>query len=169
VVAVARQLALSNGCLSVGCCVGFDQVVLSTVSPEYLHIHTVFNARGLGSWSGSAVQPVLSAAAAGSQVSWLAGGTLSSSLSSRLANRTRQVVLSSSAGLLAVFSSPNSRGTKLACQCAAIQGLPVLALSPCPSYLPTLSGFNWSAVSTTFPSSNLLAFQLVSQNYRLFR
>jgi len=169
IASISQHVAHSSGCLSVGCCNGVDQTVINSIEPKYLHIHTVFNSRGIGSWSGSAVQVVLSSASAGSRLTWLSGGSLSTPLNHRLSNRTRAVVSSASSGLLAFFISGSSRGTSLACKIAANQGLPVLALVLKPSFLPKIQGYTWSTVNTVFSTQNLLAFKLESSNYHLFR
>ena len=173
IASISQHIAHSSGSLSVGCCLGVDQAVISSVEPKYLHIHTIFNSRGEGACSLSAVQSVLSSASAGSNLTWLSGGQLSKPLTSRLSSRTKSVVSSASAGLLAIFISGTSRGTALACQVAANHGLPVLALSPNSVTLPSIKGFSWSKVSSQFShylaGSKLHPYTLNSQNHQLFR
>ena len=165
---ICQHVARSSGSLSVGCCVGVDQAVISSVEPKFLHIHTVFNSRGEGACSLSAVHSVLSAASAGSHLTWLSGGDLSTPLNIRLTSRTKSVVSFASAGLLVFFVSGASRGSTLACKHAASRGLPILALTLSPAFLPTLKGFSWSKANPNFSAKNLLAFQLESTNYHLF-
>lgn len=169
VASIAQHIARSSGGLSVGCCLGVDQAVISSVEPKFLHIHTIFNARGEGACSLSTVQSVLSSASAGSRLTWLSGGDLSKPLNFRLSSRTKAVVSSASSGLLAFFISGASRGTSLACKTAASQGLPVLAIVSDPAFLPTIKGFSWSKTKPNFSTKNLLAFHLESINYHLFR
>jgi len=46
IASISQHIAHSSGSLSVGCCLGVDQAVISSVEPKYLHIHTIFNSRG---------------------------------------------------------------------------------------------------------------------------
>jgi len=78
-------------------------------------------------------------------VQWWAGGPASVPLRVRLANRTRAIIASTDSGLVVFFSSPNSRGSLLACRCAVKKGLPVLAFPVgfSGSELPDLGAGSW--------------------------
>ncbi len=85
------QASLSAGAsVHVGCAVGADQAVVhSALSvPSSLFVFAQFSQSDQGSFSGSAVQSVLSAQAAGASVSFLAGGPLSIPLRARLLRRS---------------------------------------------------------------------------------
>lgn len=85
------QASLSAGAsVHVGCAVGADQAVVhSALSvPSSLFVFAQFSQSGQGSFSGSAVQSVLSAQSAGASVSFLAGGPLSIPLRARLLRRS---------------------------------------------------------------------------------
>jgi hypothetical protein len=89
-----------------------------------------FGPGGIGAGQFSAVAQVLGFArsgGSGGSVQWWAGGPVSVPLRGRLADRTRAVIASANAGVVVFFSSPRSRGSFLACRCAVLRGLPVVA------------------------------------------
>ncbi len=146
--AVARRVVASGLGVAVGCCVGVDSVVLSSVPSWSVRCFAAFAACGSGACSLSAVSLVSGLPSRGGSVSWLAGGSLSVPLPARLAARTRSVVGAASSGLVVFFSSPSSRGSSLAARAAVSRGLPVFAFACgfCPSLLPSLGSGSWSPV-----------------------
>lgn len=146
---VARGLVAAGFRLSVGCCVGADAAVLSAgLPPSALAVFVAFSSGGVGSCSLSAVPAVLSAAAAGVAVSWLAGGPLSVPLARRLAARSAAVVAAASAGCVVFFGSPSSAGSALVCRLAVARGLPLVAfpLGFPPVSLPLPAAGAWAPV-----------------------
>ena len=137
--ASARQLVgqvvsglLSEGCsLVVGCATGADEAALSAALSagcvSQVRVFAAFGPGGPGACRWSAVSTVARFVEAGGQVSWWAGGKASVPLSVRLPRRTRVAVAASSC-LVAFFSSPGSRGSRLACRSAVRNGKPVVAL-----------------------------------------
>ena len=112
--------------VSVGCCVGVDEAVLSACPrPFQLNIQAIFNASGAGAWSGSAVSAVQEAHQNGASVVW---GSADGDLRCKLSSRTRAVVCAADIGLLAFYFKSASRGTSLAVNTAVSRGLPVLAV-----------------------------------------
>jgi hypothetical protein len=95
------------------------------------------------------VAAVAAHVAAGGSVVWLAGGPLSVALPARLSARTAACVSAASAGLVAFFASPVSRGSLLAASLAAGRSLPVFAFPVgfCGSLLPSLGAGSWVPVS----------------------
>ena len=110
---------------ALGCATGADAFVLSALLPsEISAVFAAFGPDGRGSCAVSSVAGVMAAASAGVPVSWWAGGVPPVSLSARLAQRTRALVGSATAGLVA-YLVPGSRGTALAVSLARSRGLPV--------------------------------------------
>jgi hypothetical protein len=124
---VASVLAAGRS-VRAGCAIGADQCVISAalVQPARLHVFAAFSGSGSGSWSGSAVSSVLAAAAAGAQVSFLAGGSLSVPLVGRLMARSR-AALSGCAASVFFLASPSSPGSLAVAACAVRVGQPVFA------------------------------------------
>lgn len=131
VVRVVSDLAAGGASFVVGCCSGADAALLSavpgSVPPSLVRCLAAFGPGGVGAGPFSAVGQVARFAQSGGSVQWWAGGPASVPLRVRLADRTRAVVGSASAGLVAFFGSPCSKGSLLACRCALSRGLPVLA------------------------------------------
>lgn len=169
VASVCSSVVSRGAALSVGCCVGFDALVLrwalSGSSVGSVRCFAAFGSSGAGACSLSAVSSVSSFVLAGGSVSWSAGGGSALPLRARLAARSRAVVASAVAsavacpvfasaapgscpGAVVFFGSPSSRGSFLAASVAAGAGLPVLAFPCgfCPTALPLLApGGSWSA------------------------
>lgn len=145
---VACRAVASGFGIAVGCCVGVDSVVLSSVPSWSVRCFAAFGVGGAGACSLSAVSLVSRLPSRGGSVSWLAGGSLSVPLPARLAARTRAVVGSASVGLCVFFASPSSRGSALAARSAAARGLPVFAFACgfCSSLLPVLGSGSWLPV-----------------------
>lgn len=149
VVRVASDLAASGASFVVGCCSGADAALLSavpgSVPASLVRCLAAFGPGGVGSGPFSAVDPVAKFAAVGGAVEWWAGGPASVPLRVRLADRTRAVVGSASAGLVVFFASPCSKGSLLACRCAVARGLPVLAFPVgfSADRLPVLGAGRW--------------------------
>jgi len=148
---VVPVLAAGGVSFAVGCCSGADAALLATVSPSRVRCFAAFGSGGVGSGQFSAVAAVSAFSGSGGFVQWWAGGSVFVPLRVRLARRTRAVVGAASVGLLVFFGSPNSRGSLLACQCAVLRGLPVVAF-PCGfsgALLPSLGSGSWVAVGGT--------------------
>jgi hypothetical protein len=149
VASVAARVVASGSSVAVGCCVGVDAVVLSSVPASSVQCFAAFASSGAGSCSLSSVAPVRALPKRGGSVSWLAGGVLSAPLPVRLAARTRAVVAAASVCAVVFFASPASRGSLLAAGAAVRRGLPVFAFAcgfPA-SLLPVLGVGSWVAVS----------------------
>lgn len=148
--------------VAVGCALGADSLVLSSVPASAagrLSVFAAFGSGGAGSLAVvSAVAAVSAAAAAGASVSWLAGGPLSLPLRVRLASRSAALVRSVAVGgpgsaLVVFLASPSSRGSLAAACLAARFGLPVFAFccgfaGPPPLLSP---GGLWSVVGGSGP------------------
>ncbi len=149
VVRVAADLAAGGAAFVVGCCTGADAALLSavpgSVPPSLVQCFAAFGPGGVGAGQFSAVAALASFAGSGGSVQWWAGGPASVPLRGRLATRTRAVIASATVGLVVFFSSPNSRGSVLACRCAVKQGLPVVAFPVgfSPSDLPVFGSGSW--------------------------
>ena len=139
--------------LVVGCSVGADALVLSSVPRHMLSNLTVFAAFGFGgrgSCSLSAVPAVLAASRGGARIRWWAGGLPDVPLHQRLALRSVALVrflarhASSFGGLIqrppsaliCFLSSPRSRGSLIACRRAARSGVTVFAF--CVGFSPAI-------------------------------
>jgi predicted Rossmann fold nucleotide-binding protein DprA/Smf involved in DNA uptake len=122
VASVVQASLCAGAAVRVGCAVGADQFVIQAAlsQPQRLSIFAQFSATGAGAFSGSAVQPVLSAQAAGAQVSFLAGGPLQVPLRARLLRRSIAALRGSSAAVF-FLASPSSAGSlNVAAQAAAL-------------------------------------------------
>ncbi|MGZ8956240.1 MAG: hypothetical protein ACXW0G_00225 [Methylosarcina sp.] len=168
VVRVASDLAVSGASFAVGCCCGADAALLSavpgSVPPSLVHCFAAFGPGGQGSGPFSSVSSVQAFAASGGCMSWWAGGPASLPLSSRLAGRTRAVVLAADRGLIVFFGSSSSRGSLLACRLAVARGLPVVAFPvgfP-GSKLPSLGAGFWVS------SGSLGGFKWVQHQQHIF-
>ena len=133
---VVRSFMLRGSGLrvSVGCCVGVDEVVLLLCNPSQLNVYTIFDHSGAGAWSGSAVGAVNQACGRGASVVW---GSAQGKMGKKLPARTRAVVNSADIGLIAFFSKVASAGTMLAVNTALSHGLPVLAVCV-PDVIPSV-------------------------------
>jgi len=147
----------SAASLAVGCSVGADSLVLSSVprsSLSRLSVFAAFGFGGAGSCRLSAVSAVLAAARGGASVHWWSGGLPSVSLRQRLALRSVALVRSLAchppSALVCFLASPRSRGSLLACRLAARCGVSVFVFCVgfSPARLPRLRpGGSWSFVS----------------------
>lgn len=159
----------SSASLAVGCSVGADAFVLSSVPCSVvsrLSVFAAFGFGGFGSCSLSAVSAVLAAARCGARVRWWAGGLPSVPLRQRLALRSvalvRFLARRPPSVLVCFLSSPRSRGSLLACRLAVRSGVAVfvfcVGFSPVRlprvgrgSWLPVqvagLSAFRWQQAS----------------------
>jgi len=133
---VVRSFMLRSSGLrvSVGCCVGVDEVVLSLCRPSQLNVYTIFDRSGAGAWSGSAVGAVNQACGRGASVVW---GSARGQMRKKLPARTRAVVSSADVGLIAFFCRVNSSGTMLAVNTAIARGLQIIAVCA-PSVAPPI-------------------------------
>lgn len=141
--------------LAVGCSVGADSFVLSSVPRSSLSRFSVFAAfgfGGFGSCSLSAVSSVLAAARGGARVRWWAGGLPSVPLRQRLALRSvalvRFLARRPPSALVCFLASPRSRGSLLACRLAARSGVAVFVFCVgfSPARLPRLGRGSWVSV-----------------------
>lgn len=129
---VCGSLVRGGHSLAVGCCVGTDEAVLSSMlvagAASRLSVFAAFGPGGAGAaGSASAVSVVAAVASAGASVRWWAGGPAGVPVQVRLANRTQVVVGAACVGLVVFFGSPVSLGSLLACRLAVARGLPVWA------------------------------------------
>ncbi len=153
---VSSVLSGSSASLAVGCSVGADALVLSSVprgSLRRVSVFAAFGRAGVGSCSLSAVPAVVAALRAGASVRWWAGGGAAVPLRVRLAARSvalvRFVASSRPSALVCFLSSPRSRGSLLACRLAARLGVSVFVFCVgfSPSRLPRLGRVAWVPVS----------------------
>ena len=145
---VVSGLLAEGRVLVVGCATGADEAALSAALSagcvSQVRVFAAFGPGGAGACRWSAVSTVSRFVAAGGRVAWWAGGGSKVPLSVRLPLRTRVAVEASSC-LVAFFSVPGSRGSRLACRSAVRGGLPVAALPfgfP-GARLPTLGAGEW--------------------------
>jgi len=152
---VSAVLSGSPARLAVGCSVGADSLVLSSVPLSALPRVSVFAAFGPGGRGGcslSAVSVVLSAARGGASVRWWSGGQVAVALKLRLARRSVALVrflsLHRPSALVCFLSSPKSRGSLLACRLAARLGVTVFVFCVgfSPSRLRRLALGSWVLV-----------------------
>jgi len=159
---VSAVLSGSSARLAVGCSVGADSLVLSSVpvaSFPRVSVFAAFGSGGRGACSLSAVSSVLAAARAGASVAWWAGGRLGVPLRLRLAGRSVALVRflahlpASQAGsrpsaLVCFLASRKSRGSLLACRLAARLGVSVFVFCVgfSPAQLPRLGRGSWCVV-----------------------
>lgn len=151
---VVSSVVRSGRSVSVGCCVGLDSFVLSSLALLVPPLRggsccfSAFGSGGVGSCSLSAVSAVSAFSNAGGSVAWWAGGGSGVALPARLSARTSAVVSSASVSAVVFFSSPSSVGSALACRLAVARGLPVFAFA-CGflgSALPSLGSGSWVSV-----------------------
>jgi len=132
--------------LAVGCSVGADALVLSSIPRHMFSNLTVFAAFGFGgkgSCSFSAVSIVHAATREGAHVRWWAGGLPPVPLKQRLALRSvalaRYLTQHPPAALFCFLSSPTSTGSLITCRRAAQSGVTIYAF--CVGFSPTLLPF----------------------------
>ena len=145
---VVNSVVVSGRSVSVGCCVGLDQFVLSSLPPASGSCFAAFGPGGAGACSLSAVSVVSAFAGSGGSVVWWSGGGSSVALPVRLSARTNAVICSASVSTVVFFSSPSSVGSLLACRLAVARGLSVFAFA-CGfsgSDLPSLGAGSWASV-----------------------
>ncbi|MGD1045105.1 MAG: hypothetical protein ABR936_07235 [Bacteroidota bacterium] len=158
---VSSVLSGSSARLVVGCSVGADALVLSSVPSASLSRVSVFAAFGFsgrGACSLSAVPLVAAAGRGGAFVNWWSGGRLSVPLRLRLAKRSLalvQFLARRHSALVCFLASPKSRGSLLACRLAARFGVTVFVFCVgfSPSRLPRLGRGSWSLVQVAGSSA----------------
>ena len=131
--AVVSSWLSAGGQVSVGCAAGADQLVISSVLSagwaSVLSVFAVGASSGAGFWSGSAPLSLLvSAAAAGASVRWLAGGGPQVPFRARLLKRSLAALAGCSTAVF-FLASPSSPGSLRVAAAAAQQGLRVFAFS----------------------------------------
>jgi len=165
---VSAVLSGSSARLAVGCSVGADSLVLSSVPfPSFprVSVFSAFGSGGRGACSLSAVSSVLAAARAGASVAWWAGGRLSVPLRLRLAGRSVALVRSLAqlrpSALVCFLSSRKSRGSLLACRLAARLGVSVFVFCVgfSPARLPRLGRGSWRCVQVAGLPASYVAGQ----------
>jgi hypothetical protein len=161
----------SGRSVAVGCCVGLDALVLSSLAPQAGSSSVCFAAfavGGVGACSLSAVGQVAAFSSVGGAVSYWAGGGASVALPVRLAARSVAVVGAASVSCVVFFASPASRGSLFVASLAVGRGLPVFAFACgfCPSLLPLPGVGSWVAVGGSGVWSS--AFRWVSAQAVLF-
>lgn len=124
---VVQSVLRSGRRISVGCCVGCDSIVLSSLLKEQGTCYAAFGENGEGSCPVSAVSMVNQFASEGGEVVYWAGGGQSVPLNRRLSNRTVAVATSATTACVVFFSSPHSIGTFLAARTASRRSVPVYA------------------------------------------
>jgi len=145
---VVSGLLAEGRVLVVGCATGADEAALSAALSagcvSQVRVFAAFGPGGSGACRWSAVSTVSRFVEAGGQVTWWAGGKANAPLSVRLPRRTCVAVEAASC-LVAFFSSPGSRGSRLACRSAVRGGLPVAAfpLGFPGARLPVLGSGEW--------------------------
>jgi len=120
------------GCLAagavirVGCARGADAAVIRAAIkyPSHLSVFAQFTPGGQGSFSGSDVVAVSSAAQSGANVSYLAGGALSLPLKARLMRRSI-AALSGCKAAVFFLAKPFSPGSLAVAAAAATKNIPV--------------------------------------------
>jgi hypothetical protein len=158
---VSSVLSGSSARIVVGCSVGADALVLSSVPQSSLSRVSVFAAFGFsgrGACSLSAVPVVAAAGRGGAFINWWSGGRLSVPLRLRLALRSLALVrflARRRSALVCFLSSPSSRGSLLACRVAVRLGVPVFifCVGFSPSRLPRLGRGSWSLVQVAGSSA----------------
>lgn len=121
--------SIQHGCaVHVGCAAGADAAVIKAAlcDPLRLFLFAQFSSSGSGSFSGSAVQPVLFAQASGASVQFLAGGPLSFPLKARLIRRSLAALSGCSAAVF-FLSHPRSSGSLNVAAAAVKNNIPVYA------------------------------------------
>ena len=173
---VTRALLDAGYSLRVGCAVGVDSTVISSVPAALVsrcHVLAAFGPvsppygapqgrySAPGAWSGSAVASVAQHVQRGGPVTWWAGGDESVPGQARLAARTRAVVAQASAGCVVFFESPGSKGSALCARSAMSRGLPVFAfpLGFSGLNLPSLGAGSWSRFSVPSPLAGCYIWQ----------
>ncbi len=162
---VSSVLSGSSARLVVGCSVGADALVLSSVPATSLSRVSVFAAFGFsgrGACSLSAVPLVAAAGRGGAFVNWWSGGRLSVPLRLRLAKRSLalvQFLARRHSALVCFLASPKSRGSLLACRLAARFGVTVFVFCAgfSPSRLSRLGRGSWSLVQVAGLPAGVLA------------
>lgn len=143
---VAPMLVGTCHSIVTGCCAGADAAAIGALyGSPHLQVFAIFDDRGCGAWSSSAVTPVRLASTSGARVSWLAGGPRTVPLVARLVARTAAVATACTSGAAVFFQGPGSRGSALLARLVAAKGLPVVAFAvgfP-PSQLPALGAGSW--------------------------
>jgi len=158
---VSSVLSVSSARLVVGCSVGADALVLSSVPQSSLSRVSVFAAFGFsgrGACSLSAVPVVAAAGRGGAFVNWWSGGRLSVPLRLRLAKRSLalvQFLARRRSALVCFLATPKSRGSLLACRLAARFGVTVFVICVgfSPSRLPRLGLGSWLLVQVAGSSA----------------
>ncbi len=161
---VSSVLKASSAQITVGCSIGADEMVLSSIPESALSrvsIFAAFGAGGVGACSLSAVSSVLNAVRCGASVNWWSGGNDNVPIRGRLARRSVALVKhlpgNRPAALVCFLSSPSSSGSLKACRRTACPehgrgvrlGIPVFVFcfGFSPSLLPLLGCGFWSKVS----------------------
>ena len=168
---VSSVLSGSSARLVVGCSVGADALVLSSVPQSSLSRVSVFAAFGFsgrGACSLSAVPVVAAAGQGGAFVNWWSGGRLSVPLRLRLAKRSLalvQFLARRRSALVCFLASPKSRGSLLACRLAVRFGVPVFVFCVgfSPSRLPRLGRGSWSLVQVAGQFSLSVVSQTIEE------
>jgi len=123
---VVQAVQAAGAVVHVGCAAGADQAVCQSASPSALRVFAQFSTSGQGAFSGSSVQAVRQACAAGASVAWLAGGSLAVPLFARLSRRS-QAALAGCAASVFFLATPASHGSLSVAAHAARAGQQVLA------------------------------------------
>jgi hypothetical protein len=130
---VAAAVLAAGGGISAGCAAGADQFAVTALwalgAAPLLRLACLGYADGAGFWSGSAPFPVLSsAAAAGAQVAWCAGGGPRVPFEARLLRRSL-AALAGCRSAVFFLSSVDSRGSLRVAAAAVSAGIPVFVFT----------------------------------------
>ncbi len=163
---VSSVLTGSNAQLAVGCSIGADEMVLSSIREPALSrvsIFAAFGAGGVGACSLSAVSTVLHAARGGASVNWWSGGNERVPVRGRLARRSvalvKHLTSTGPSALICFLSSPSSSGSLKACRRANRLGISVFVfcIGFSSSLLPPVGRGSWSLVSPTCSIPGIIA------------
>lgn len=148
---VVGAVLASGASVSVGCCVGADAQVVSSVlaagAASRLSVFSAFGPGGVGSCSVSAVSGVLAVSAAGGRVAWWSGGGPAVPLAARLARRSAACAQSVAPAGAGVLLWPGAGSLAAFAPAALAAGLPLFAFAPCaPLAVPGCVG-GWAASS----------------------
>lgn len=145
---VLKEVLMAASAVHVGCCVGVDAMVLSSVIQarafSSCQVFSAFGPDGQGSCSVSAIDLVSRFHENGGLVHWFSGGSCNTRLSFRLAGRTKALVHSVSSLFAFVGTSKTNRsGTWLAIKLAQARGLSVIVFPVRSFSFPSLGQGHW--------------------------
>ena len=138
---IAAALNKAGCAITTGCAKGIDEVFAKFANK----INAQFGPNGDGAFSSSNLAGVKAAEQRGAEVSYYAGGDLTTPLKQRLFNRS-SVTATDHPTTLGIFTQEASVGTTNTLKTAANAGKEVFALSTNHRPLPSLGNGHWQAV-----------------------